>query len=62
MKRRTITDPRILAEYRKPAPIAKADDRFRQKPRLCLTCQNEFESSWCGERVCPKCKQMKVFR
>ena len=32
------------------------------KTRLCLTCQNAFESQWSGERICPRCKGKSAWR
>lgn len=62
MKRLPITDPRVLAGYRKPRQTVSTGDRMKQKLRTCLSCQVEFESEWCGERVCKKCKSTTIYR
>ena len=30
---------------------------YEIKPRCCLMCRIEFDSSWPGERVCAECKR-----
>lgn len=37
----------------KPEPIQE----YIAKLRRCLMCRKLFESSWCGERICPDCKE-----
>jgi len=32
------------------------------KTRKCLSCLEEFESEWAGERVCKKCKATNMWR
>lgn len=42
-------------------PVAEAvDRRMRRATRLCLGCQRDFLSSWCGERMCGYCKKRSV--
>lgn len=43
---------------KKPAPVESPD----AKMRICLSCQNPFNSSWAGERICPKCKNSAAWR
>ena len=31
------------------------------KPRTCLLCRLEFDSAWCGERICERCKDSHDF-
>ena len=35
---------------------------FVAKSRPCLKCQESFESSWAGERVCRRCKSNDGWR
>ena len=42
----------------KPPPDAPPET----KTRACLKCREDFESEWAGERVCPKCKNGRVWR
>ena len=32
------------------------------RPRICLSCGQNFLSQWAGERVCPRCKQSSAWR
>lgn len=32
------------------------------KDRQCLRCNEKFESSWSGERICKRCKQSMTWR
>ncbi len=31
------------------------------KTRHCLKCKTTFKSSWCGERICSRCKSSKTW-
>ena len=44
--------------YRKAENEPPQQTKFRH----CLKCQAPFESAWSGERVCPKCKTLRVWR
>lgn len=35
---------------------------YEVKMRNCLRCQDTFESSWPGERVCKRCKSSDSWR
>ena len=35
---------------------------FVAKTRACLKCQESFESSWAGERICRRCKSNDSWR
>ena len=43
---------------RKPVPWRME----RKKVLACLKCREPFESEWSGERVCLKCKTLRVWR
>ncbi len=43
---------------RRPEP----ERSYEAKPRLCLKCREPFPSAWAGERICPKCKSLAVWR
>lgn len=43
---------------KKPAP----ERSHKAMNRKCLMCQDEFESSWSGERVCKRCKSSNTWR
>jgi Zn finger protein HypA/HybF involved in hydrogenase expression len=32
------------------------------KKRHCLRCSSEFESTWAGHRICPRCKSTSAWR
>ena len=32
------------------------------KQRLCLMCEQPFESTWSGNRICSKCKSSTAYR
>ncbi len=50
-----------MISYKTPiAPDPDAADA--PKTRHCLQCQSEFQSSWAGERICPKCKGKSAWR
>ena len=36
--------------------------RNAPKLRKCLRCEVDFQSSWCGERICPRCKSTGAWR
>ncbi len=40
------------------------DELHRGSPklRLCLRCQNSFQSEWAGERICARCKSSSAWR
>ncbi len=40
----------------------ETDLPYDQKTRSCLKCQDEFVSSWVGERICPRCKNSQGWR
>jgi hypothetical protein len=43
---------------KKPGPAEDLD----VKVRTCLSCLHPFDSSWAGERICPKCKSSSGWR
>jgi Zn finger protein HypA/HybF involved in hydrogenase expression len=46
---------------KKPSAAENAGE-MDAKLRNCLCCQHAFESSWAGERICPKCKNSSAWR
>ena len=42
--------------------FAEPTQRYEQKRRRCLRCQDEFDSAWAGDRICPRCKQSSAWR
>ena len=43
---------------KKPAP-----ERVQVvKVRRCLMCEDKFESTWAGERICKRCKSSNAWR
>lgn len=48
-------DHHVLAEMRK-AEQAAQPPRKQPAKRLCLACARPFDSAWCGNRLCAKCR------
>jgi hypothetical protein len=42
--------------------FAEPTQRYEQKRRRCLRCQDEFDSEWVGDRICGRCKQSSAWR
>lgn len=40
---------------REQARRAARDPRYQPRVRRCLRCRDEFESTWCGNRLCESC-------
>ena len=34
----------------------------QRRQRVCLSCHGFFDSSWVGERICPRCKGSSTWR
>ena len=49
----------VMAE---PAMKPEPERVYEVKSRNCLKCENTFESSWPGERVCKRCKSSDSWR
>jgi len=45
-----------------PAMKPEPERVYEVKTRKCLRCQDAFESSWPGERVCKRCKSSDSWR
>lgn len=46
-------------------PVAEPSSASREdraKERLCLKCRKAFDSEGFGERICPRCKSLTVWR
>ena len=42
--------------------VIEPTQRREQKRRVCLRCQDKFQSEWAGDRICPRCKQSSAWR
>ena len=44
--------------FKKPEAIPAQESVIRR----CLKCQDRFESTWYGERICKRCKSTAAWR
>lgn len=58
MMRKTDKEPEFFHGH---IPLARANEDIA-KTRSCLRCQEKFESSGFGERVCRRCKSTSTWR
>ena len=42
--------------------LEEREARNQEKVRSCLLCQDDFVSSWPGERICKRCRSSSSWR
>ena len=43
-----------------PGDGGAEDPRYQERERRCLTCGEDFLSSWAGNRICGRCKNLST--
>ena len=48
--------------YQAPPSLPPEKKKDTSKIRNCLSCLKSFQSEWAGDRVCGRCKRMRVWK